>query len=122
MKKFVFSLIVMLTGIVFVGAQEITFESETIDYGTVKKGSEGKRVFTFTNTGDKPLVLTSVRPGCGCTLADYTKEPVAPGKKGQIAVSYNTNTLNAFSKTIDVQSNAVQSPRKILRIKGTVTE
>ncbi len=100
-------------------AAKLIFETDTIDYGTIEQNSDGKRVFNFTNEGDAPLVITNVRPSCGCTVANYTKEPIQPGASGQIEVGYDTKRLGAFNKSITVTSNAEES-RKILRIKGVV--
>lgn len=121
MKKLFYTFAFALIGFAAMNAQEITFEEEVIDYGEVAKGADGARAFTFTNTGDKPLIIKRVKPSCGCTVADYPKEPIAPGESGEINVSYDTNRVNAFSKTIEVHSNAVESGRKILRIKGKVS-
>ena len=104
----------------FSSAQTITFEKTTIDYGTVKANSDGNKVFTFTNTGDKPLIISNVQPGCGCTASDWTKEPILPGKKGEVKVHYNTATVAPFKKTIDVFSNDPKSGRVTLYIQGTV--
>lgn len=119
MKKLVGSLL-LLGAFAFSSAQTITFEKTTLDYGTVKANSDGNRVFTFTNTGDKPLIISNVQPGCGCTASDWTKEPILPGKKGEIKVHYNTANLNAFKKTIDVFSNDPANGRVVLYIQGTV--
>ena len=122
MKKIFYTFLLAFAGVAALSAQEITFDSEVADYGDVAKGADGNKTFTFKNTGDAPLVLKQVKPSCGCTVADYPKEPIAPGKSGTIKVGYNTKTPGAFSKTIEVHSNAVQNARKILRIKGRVVE
>lgn len=119
MKKLVGGLL-LFGAFAFSSAQTITFEKTTLDYGTVKANSDGNRVFTFTNTGDKPLIISNVQPGCGCTASDWTKEPILPGKKGEIKVHYNTANLNAFKKTIDVFSNDPANGRVVLYIQGTV--
>ena len=119
MKKLVGGLL-LFGAFAFSSAQTITFEKTTIDYGTVKANSDGNKVFTFTNTGDKPLIISNVQPGCGCTASDWTKEPILPGKKGEVKVHYNTANLNAFKKTIDVFSNDPKSGRVTLYIQGTV--
>ena len=72
------------------------------------------------NTGDKPLILSNVQPGCGCTASEYTKEPILLGKKGEIKVHYNTATVAPFKKTIDVFSNDPANGRIVLYIQGTV--
>ena len=122
MKKFLFTAAFAFIGLASMDAQEITFDKDVIDYGEIAKGADGERVFTFTNTGDKPLIIKKVQPSCGCTAAEYPKptELIAPGKKGTIKVKYNTNIPNSFSKSISVFSNAKENGRKILRIKGQV--
>ena len=94
----------------------------TIDYGTVTKESDnGVRVFEFTNTGDAPLIITNVQSTCGCTVPSKPKEPIMPGKTGQIEVKYNMNP-GPIRKTITVESNAVnyEGGKVALKIKGTV--
>ncbi|MGV6828674.1 MAG: DUF1573 domain-containing protein [Flavobacteriales bacterium] len=97
----------------------INFDKDVIDYGIIKQNSNGTRIFTFTNMGSEPLIITKVKTSCGCTVPTYSKEPILPGQKGQIKIKYDTKRLGAFSKTITVSSNAKQSLKK-LRIKGQV--
>jgi hypothetical protein len=80
MKKFIGGLL-LFGAFVFLMHRQLLLKT-TIDYGTVKANSDGNRVFTFTNTGDKPLILSNVQPGCGCTASEWTKEPIIPGKSG----------------------------------------
>ena len=63
---------------------KIEFESETIDYGTIEKGSDGVRVFKFKNTGDAPLVVSAVKSTCGCTVPKKPTAPILPGESGEI--------------------------------------
>ncbi len=100
---------------------KIEFSSLEHNYGQIVKGGDGNCVFTFTNTGTEPLILSNVRASCGCTTPSWTKEPVMPGKTGTIKVKYNTNNVGGFTKTITVTSNAVDNPRVVLKIKGNVT-
>lgn len=131
MKKFI--LLSLFVGLMAagVGAQEaqdnapkngakISFASDTHDYGTIQKGGDGNCEFTFTNEGNEPLILSNVRASCGCTTPSWTKEPIMPGKTGVIKVKYNTQNVGAINKTITVTSNAVDKPRIVLKIKGTV--
>lgn len=97
----------------------IIFDKLEHNYGTIQKGGDGNSVFTFTNKGQKPLVLSNVRASCGCTTPEWTKTPVSPGKTGIIKVKYNTNLPGTFNKSITVTSNAVNSS-VLLRIKGQV--
>lgn len=125
MKKFLTFLFVAAFGVISYAQEasaEITFKTKEIDYGKVKVGSDGVRVFEFTNTGKAPLVITNVSSSCGCTVPAWTKEPVAPGAKGKIEVKYDTNRLGPISKTVQVTSNAKQNPVEGLRIKGEVVQ
>jgi len=99
----------------------IQFEKMVHDYGTIVKGSDGTCEFKFVNTGKTPLILQNVSASCGCTVPEWTKEPVQPGKSGKIKVSYNTAIISGFTKTVTVVSNAKNSP-VILTIKGVVTD
>ena len=54
-------------------AQTITFDKTIVDYGTIKKGSDGNREFVVKNTGEKPLIISNVKPACGCTTPTWTK-------------------------------------------------
>jgi len=97
----------------------IIFASSVHDYGTIVQASDGTCEFKFTNKGKAPIVLNDVKASCGCTVPEWTRTPVAPGEKGTIKVTYNTNNVGAFSKSITVNSNAVNNPL-VLIIKGTV--
>jgi len=99
----------------------IVFDKTVHDYGTIEKASDGTSIFTFTNKGQKPLVLSNVRASCGCTVPEWPKQPVAPGESGEIKVKYNTNIAGNFNKTITVSSNAVNST-VTLRVRGNVTQ
>jgi hypothetical protein len=100
-------------------APEITFESETIDYGTIDQGANGERVFVFTNTGKEPLIITNTKGSCGCTVPTRPTDPIAPGEKGEIKVKYDTKRVGPFTKTVTVSSNA-SAGTKVLKITGVV--
>ena len=105
-----------------VQAQEtakIEFKSEVIDYGKIARGSDGVRIFEFTNTGTLPLVITDVTSSCGCTIPEKPEDPILPGKTGEIKVKYDTNLVGPIRKTITVYSNA-DVPAKSIKIKGEV--
>ncbi|TSA34516.1 MAG: DUF1573 domain-containing protein [Porphyromonadaceae bacterium] len=89
------------------------------DYGSIVFGANGKVEFTYTNQGTKPLVISDVKSSCGCTIPNWTKEPVAPGQKGTIKIEYNTTLPGVFNKTVEVYSNANNSPVRI-SIRGKV--
>ncbi len=98
----------------------MVFDNETIDYGTIAHNADGNRQFTFTNNGNKPLIITNTQGSCGCTVPTTPKEPIAPGAKGVIGVKYATDRVGAFTKTVTVTSNAEGQATKTLTIKGTV--
>lgn len=100
---------------------EITFKTETLDYGTIEHKSEPFREFVFTNTGKEPLIISNCKGSCGCTVPKCPTEPIAPGATGKIKVRYDTNRIGTFSKSVTVVSNAKTSP-KVVRIKGTVKQ
>lgn len=98
---------------------EFKFNEEKHDFGKISQGTPVTTVFEFTNIGKEPLILTEVRPTCGCTIADYTKTPVKSGEKGLIKITYNAQAVAPFNKTIVVTSNA-KTPTKYLNIVGEV--
>lgn len=98
----------------------ISFETETIDYGNIAKGSDGIRIFVFENTGDAPLEIQGVRSSCGCTIPKKPEASIAPGEKGEITVRYDTKRLGVFRKTITVNTNVVSTSIIALKIKGNV--
>ncbi len=100
-------------------APEISFNKLVHDYGTIYQYSDGKCEFKYTNTGKEPLVLTTVRSSCGCTVPKWDRKPLLPGKSTVIQVKYATSRLGMINKTITVYSNAKTSP-VVLRIKGKV--
>jgi len=97
----------------------IEFKTEVVDYGTIEQNSDGTRLFTFTNTGDAPLLISRVKTSCGCTVPSYSKAPIMPGDSGELNIKYDTKRLGAFTKTITVMSNA-EGGNKILKIKGNI--
>lgn len=100
---------------------EITFEKTVYNYGHIYQGDNGVCEFVFKNTGKANLVLTNVHSSCGCTVPEWPKETIAPGKKGVIKVKYDTQRLGTIAKTITVESNATNN-RVVLNIKGKISE
>lgn len=121
MKKILAGLF-MTGALAFASAQTISFDKTTFDYGNVKAGADGHRFFTVKNTGDKPLIISEVKPSCGCTTPEWSKDPILPGKTAQIKVGYNTGIKGAFNKLIEVYSNDPANNRSVLYIKGTVED
>lgn len=98
--------------------ENMAFESEVHDFGTVPEGPAAEYEFKFKNTGKEPLVLQNVNASCGCTTPSWSKEPVLPGQTGTIKASFSTDHRpGGFAKNITVVSNA---GTKVLTIKGSV--
>ena len=119
MKKLIVVALISLIGYTSSAQAKISFKNETVDYGKIVKGSDGVRVFEFTNTGDAELVVTNVKSCCGCTVPKKPEGPIAPGASGSIEVKYDTNRVGPIRKTVTVYSNA-DEPIKALKIKGEV--
>lgn len=99
----------------------ISSEVVSHDFGTIKE-SDGKVTHTFevSNSGDMPLVITRVIASCGCTTPEWPKEPIAPGKKAQIKVTFDpSGRPGPFTKTISVYSNG-KTGSFIMNIRGEV--
>ena len=85
---------------------EITFAEERFDFGEVTEGDIVEHTYTFTNTGQVPLLVTNARSTCGCTVPKWSEEPVAPGEEGAITVRFDTkNKSERQSKPITITAN-----------------
>lgn len=100
----------------------IQFEEEVHDFGAIVEGTMAKWDFVFKNTGDKPLLLKEVQPGCGCTASEWTREPILPGQTGKVSATFNSTGYagRSFQKGITVTTNMKENPMKVIFIKGTV--
>ena len=99
--------------------------SATFDFGDIKESAgPASHVFTVMNNGELPLVISRVVASCGCTTPEWTKEPIAPGKTGQIKVTYNpAGRPGKFVKTISVYSNGkADGGNDVLTIRGNVIQ
>lgn len=104
------------------GQAEINFVETNFDFGEIEEGTIATHEFIFTNTGDQPLILSSVKASCGCTTPSWTKEPILPGKTGHIKAAYNSkNRPGGFHKSITVTSNALK-PTQVVYIKGSAVK
>ena len=125
MKKTLLTALMLVCGITFASAQaEIKFDKLTNDFGTFSESSPVVTcTFTFTNVGNQPLVVNQAVASCGCTVPEYTKDPVKPGEKGESKVTYNGTGKfpGHFKKSITVRTNGkVEMTR--LYIEGTMEE
>lgn len=100
---------------------EIRFKETTHDFGTIKeKAGPVSCEFEFENAGKSNLVIIDAKAECGCTTPEFPKEPIAPGQKGKIKVTYNPlGRPGSFTRVITVKTNG--SPSKVtLKIRGSV--
>lgn len=98
----------------------VEFEEPVFDFGKVKEGVVVEHVFKFKNAGTAPVILSQVSASCGCTTPDFTKEPVLPGKIGEIKVSFNSlGQVGTQQKIVTVSSNA-ENRVTTVQIKGVV--
>lgn len=119
--------ILALFAFTFVGAvmalaqPRISSNKETHNFGQIEWKRPVTVEYTITNTGDKPLVLTNVTTSCACSVASWTKTPIAPGAKGTITASFDAKALGRFEKTIGIYSNA-QPELVYLKFAGEVVQ
>lgn len=98
----------------------ITFDKTEHDFGTLLQGEVVTYSFHFTNTGNVPLLVSDVKTSCGCTIADFPRDPIAPGKEGFIKATYDSKGHHDFqSRSITVSSNTMPA-KTVLRMKGIV--
>lgn len=97
-----------------------TFTNRWHDFGDIVQGQKVTHTFTFRNTGKDPLVIYSVQPTCGCTVTEWSREPVPPGAGSTITVIFDSKSaLNQQNKTVTILSNAVTGSER-LYLKGNV--
>ena len=122
MKRSLLSIFFLLTvALAAVAQPRISSNKETHNFGQIEWKRPVTVEYTITNTGNQPLVLTNVTTSCACSVADWTKEPIAPGKTGEVKVTYNPKGRpGPFYKTIAIYSNGEKGSFS-LGIKGNVT-
>jgi hypothetical protein len=84
----------------------ISFEKTEHDFGTIKEGEVVSYSFTFKNTGEAPLIISQVQPSCGCTVPDWSKDPIPVGGEGFVKVEFDSNGKpNVQNKSVTVTAN-----------------
>ena len=98
----------------------VAFDNYEYDFGNIAQNSSHKYVYTFTNTGKEPLVISKAKGSCGCTVPRWPKEPIAPGGTGEIEIIYKPGKQkNKQSKTITITANT-EPTNTILKVKANV--
>lgn len=101
-------------------ATTVEFEEENHNFGKIKEGTIAEHVFKFKNTGENTLVVKNVKPSCGCTASEWTKEPIEPGKDGYIKIGFDSNgKLGTQNKSVTVELN-IADKIKTLTFSGEV--
>ncbi len=94
---------------------------ETYDLGKVKQNVPATATFVVTNIGKEDLIIAQANPTCGCTISDYTKSPIAPGKTGVIHATYNAANLGHIDKTLTVKFDGADDI-KFIKLTGEVLD
>ena len=122
MKRSLLSIFFLLIVTLAAVAQpRISSNKETHNFGQIEWKRPVTVEYTITNTGNQPLVLTNVTTSCACAVADWTKEPIAPGAKGIVKASFDAKALGRFEKSVGIYSNA--TPNLVyLKFTGEVVQ
>lgn len=128
MKKLTFLFTILLAAFAFAPSiakaqatskSEFKFDTESHDFGKIEQGKPVTHNFTFSNVGTEPIIISEVRPSCGCSVAEFTKTPIKPGESGTISVKFDAAAKGPFTKHLTVRSNT-KTPVRTLVIKGEV--
>ena len=103
-----------------IGEPNLSVDKEVHQFGQMEQFSEVNCVFTITNTGDQPLIISKCQKSCGCTTPECSSDPILPGETSEVKVKYDSGRMGPFNKTITVHSNDPDEPAKILRIQGEI--
>lgn len=84
----------------------MTFEESTYNFGSVTEGEKVEHVYKFKNTGNDPLIISNAQGSCGCTVPQWPREPIAPGKSSEIKVVFDSKgKAGKQSKTVSITAN-----------------
>lgn len=117
MKKLLFSLMAFVFATTLFAQKKAAdvakLSTETYDFGKIKQSVPSTATFVVTNISSEPLIIEQANPTCGCTISDYTKAPIAPGKTGYIKATYNAAALGPIHKTLTVKFAGVDEIKQI---------
>jgi len=103
-------------------APKFYFAETSHHFGEIKEGEKVSYVFKFKNVGGSQLVITQAKGSCGCTVPEYSKNPVAPGDEGEIKVTFDSNGRSGMeSKTVTIVANTIPAT-KVLTISAEVLQ
>ena len=123
MRKLLFLTMAFIFSVVAIGQTKVDdvakFNEEKHDFGKIKQNVPAIYFFEITNNSNKPLVIESASASCGCTVPDYPKEPIVPGKTAKIKVQYNAAAMGHFDKDVTIKLAGIEAT-KVLKITGEV--
>ena len=100
----------------------MTFDKKIHDFGTIDDGTPVETIFSYTNTGDAPLVVSEIKSTCGCTVPqDWSRAPLLPGESSKFTVKFNGNGANETSKTVTIKANT-KSGNESVRISAFINK
>ncbi len=128
MKKLIAVFAVLLIGHIAFGQEEtlttgpnIKFTEKVHQFGVITQGDTVEHTFIFENIGTEPLKILGARGSCGCTVPKYSREPIAPGAKGEVFVRFRSaGKRGKQNKTVTLTTNALNAKQVVLSIRGTV--
>jgi hypothetical protein len=122
-KTFLLAALCWFTGMAAQAQQAdttIVFDVTVHNFGDITQNAGPQTyAFAFTNVGTEPVTIQNVAASCGCTTPGWTKEPVAPGQKGEVKATYNPSSVSPFDKTLTVSTSGTPA-QIVLHIKGRV--
>lgn len=92
----------------------MTFDKTEHDFGNITQGTKVEHKFTFTNTGEVPLVLSNASAPCGCTVPSFTREPIAPGDKGEMFVTFDGSGQGPRTNAVTVTANTEKGSERVI--------
>lgn len=123
MKKFLFIAVAMFFSAAVMAqakAEEVMkVNEEKHDFGKIKQNVPVDYYFEITNISGKPIIIENAWASCGCTVPEYDKQPLFPGKSSKLKVRYNAATLGTFVKDVYIKFAGVETPKN-LKITGEV--
>jgi hypothetical protein len=97
----------------------VKLNEEKHNFGKIKQGIPVSYYFEITNISNKPIVIENAWASCGCTVPEYEKQPITPGKTTKVKVQYNAASMGHFEKDVSIKLAGVEAP-KVIKITGEV--